>query len=251
MIYKKNMKKILIILLISSFSGVCGQSIKNGEILYKIGVSKENIKDYNEKSRKKIKNKLSIKYWDEFYQESNYTEGVLKFNGLNSSYQIKKKLDNEAKISLTTLDIYAGGRNVYFVNMIAQETIEQNCRILGECFLISNAFQKWELTQNTRIIKGYKCYLAKYETTGENKKNISAWYTNEIPTAFGPMLYSGLPGLILELDDGILSYEAKKIKLNTKKEIVIEEKGDGISTTKEEFIKLAKKSFPKELFKNE
>ncbi|WP_405563615.1 GLPGLI family protein [Polaribacter sp. Asnod6-C07] len=244
------MKKILFILLVSSLSRVCGQSIKNGEIIYKISVSKENIKEYNEKRRIKFKNKFAIKYWDDFYQESNYTEGVLKFNGLKSSYQIKKKLKNEGKISLTTLDIFAGGRNIYFVDILKKETIVLDSRTLGESFLISYDFQKWELTQNFRIINGYKCYLAKSETIGENKKTILAWYTNDIPTTFGPMFYSGLPGLILELDDGTLSYKAKKIKLNNKKKILIEEKGNGISITREEFLKLAKKSFPKELFKN-
>lgn len=244
------MKKIIFIVLTAITAKVCSQAIQNGQVLYKISVSKENIDNYYKERRKNIKTNYSIKYWDNFYKESNYTEGLLKFNGLNSSYNVKKKLKNESKIDYTTLDIFAGGRHIYFVNITRKETIKQNCRTLGKCFLISNDLFKWELSQEMRIIKGYKCYLAKSKTKDKNEKTILAWYTNEIPTNFGPLTYSGLPGLILELDDGTLSYQEKKIKLNTKKKIIIEEELNGIRITKEEFIKLAKKSFPKELFKN-
>ncbi len=45
---------------------------------------------------------------------------------------------------------------------------------------------------------------------------IVAWYTPQVPVAFGPDVFGGLPGLILELDDGEHHYYLQKVILEPK-----------------------------------
>lgn len=244
------MKFFLKFLFILSFCQISGQSIKNGVVNYRITVSKQSIEEYRKERRKNIKNKDALKFWDNFYKESNYTKCTLKFSGLESSYKLNTKLKNESQNNLTTIDIFAGNKRVYFVDFLKKITLAQDCDLLGECYLIENNFLDWEMTQTSKIIEGYRCYLAKAEINGKKKKIITAWYTKEIPTNFGPMTYSGLPGLILELDDESISFSVERIQLNLKNKIKIQKQEKATSVSKEEFIKISKKYFPKKLFKN-
>lgn len=52
----------------------------------------------------------------------------------------------------------------------------------------------WKMHTDTMRIAGYLCHVAVDE-------GLVAWYTNEIPLSFGPTIYSGLPGLILMIED--------------------------------------------------
>ena len=52
----------------------------------------------------------------------------------------------------------------------------------------------WKMHTDTMRIAGYLCHVAVDE-------GLVAWYTNEIPFSFGPMMYNGLPGLILMIED--------------------------------------------------
>ena len=56
----------------------------------------------------------------------------------------------------------------------------------------------WTLVNETKIISTYKCRKAigRYRN-----KNITAWYTEEIPISEGPYAFKGLPGLVVEAYD--------------------------------------------------
>jgi len=62
---------------------------------------------------------------------------------------------------------------------------------------------KWTIGKETKYILNYKCQKATTILKTKNGKNkkIIAWYTNQIPVSSGPFIYSGLPGLILEIDN--------------------------------------------------
>lgn len=55
---------------------------------------------------------------------------------------------------------------------------------------------EWEITNETEVIEGFKCKLAK--TTENNGTKVLAWFTDEIPINDGPRNLWGLPGLILQ-----------------------------------------------------
>ncbi|MGG5208492.1 GLPGLI family protein [Chryseobacterium sp. MIQD13] len=56
---------------------------------------------------------------------------------------------------------------------------------------------KWEVLNETKEIKGFKCRLAKTRTDTGNE--FFAWYTEDIAIPEGPFRFKGLSGMILEI----------------------------------------------------
>ena len=67
---------------------------------------------------------------------------------------------------------------------------------------------------------------------------ITAWFTTEIPVSTGPEKYTGLPGLILEANDGRTSYLCSKIIINPKEKIEIKAPNKGKVVSESEFRKI-------------
>ncbi len=119
----------------------------------------------------------------------------------------------------------------FFYSDIKQKEIIEMRKAFGETFLIPRKPVSWKLTEEVKIINNYKCKKATtvinvYRRGKTIKKNVTAWYTDEIPLSFGPKLYNGLPGLIIELQEGNLNLKLFKIQFNVKN-IVIEEPKEG------------------------
>ena len=64
---------------------------------------------------------------------------------------------------------------------------------------------------------------------------ITAWYTPEIPVNQGPENYWGLPGLILEVNDGKTIILCSKVVMNPKEKAVIKAPSKGKVITQKEF----------------
>ena len=64
---------------------------------------------------------------------------------------------------------------------------------------------------------------------------IEAWYTLDIPVPHGPREYWGLPGLILQVSDGTMTYLCTKVVLNPEKGIRIKKPRRGKKITAEQF----------------
>ena len=59
------------------------------------------------------------------------------------------------------------------------------------------------------------------------EQTITAWYTPEIPVSQGPEGYWGLPGLILEVNDGKTVILCSKVVLNPKEKVVVKPASKG------------------------
>ena len=71
---------------------------------------------------------------------------------------------------------------------------------------------------------------------------ITAWYTPEIPVSAGPRNYHGLPGLILEVDDGRGgTLMCSKVVLNPEKSIEIKEPKKGQKINQEKYDAIMEK----------
>ncbi|MEQ3689907.1 MAG: GLPGLI family protein [Flavobacterium sp.] len=70
---------------------------------------------------------------------------------------------------------------------------------------------------------------------------ITAWYSPEIPVNQGPENYWGLPGLILEVNDGKTSILCSKIVLNTKDKVEIKAPTKGKQVTQKEYDEIVTK----------
>lgn len=67
------------------------------------------------------------------------------------------------------------------------------------------------------------------------EKTITAWYAPEIPINQGPDKYWGLPGLILEVNDGTTIILCSKIALNVKEKVKIEAPKKGKVVSQKEY----------------
>jgi GLPGLI family protein len=143
---------------------------------------------------------------------------------------------------------------------------------MGKEFLVKDSLPnlKWKMEGETRVIGGYNCFKAtaiksvsktdfrnlrpkKEETTpekstSETKKTtfldalempeeviVTAWYTPEIPVNQGPEGYWGLPGLILEVNDGKTVILCSKVVLNPKVKAEIKAPTKGKMISQQEF----------------
>ena len=73
------------------------------------------------------------------------------------------------------------------------------------------------------------------------ENTITAWYCPEIPVNQGPENYWGLPGLILEVNDGKTVMLCTKIVMNAKDKVEIKPATKGKQVTQTEYNDIVKK----------
>ncbi|MNK01301.1 hypothetical protein D3C87_190980 [compost metagenome] len=186
--------------------------------------------------------------------EKKYT---LRFNKTASIYEEEKQLSSGGSM-IMQVDFAGGGKQ--YKNLKDKLFITET-EIYSKEFLIKDSLPKleWKLESETKKIGNYTCYKATIkidkktkETDGEGGAAkavnildatdkdvvITAWYTPEIPVSQGPGEYWGLPGLILEVNDGSTSVLCSKIVLNPKEKIEIKAPNKGKKVTQAEFAKI-------------
>jgi GLPGLI family protein len=78
---------------------------------------------------------------------------------------------------------------------------------------------------------GLKCYRATLNDS------VTAWFSPEIPVSEGPDVYAGLPGLILDLEDGQNVYRCIAIDTNSRSEVAAKKRGKKVSTERFEELR--------------
>lgn len=151
---------------------------------------------------------------------------------------LNKLTNNSERIALINKALQYG--NTYgsctFKNYPNNKIITGTTRV-GSNFYMSEEpaiVFKWKLENETKTILKYSCKKAKTQFAG---RNYIAWYTPDIPINNGPWKFSGLPGLILRVEDdrGQISFDCVAIEKP--------EKGIPIFIKKEHYIKLKKKTY--------
>ncbi|WP_312302144.1 GLPGLI family protein [Chryseobacterium sp.] len=69
--------------------------------------------------------------------------------------------------------------------------------------------KNWKLIDETKIINTINCKKAEVTFKG---RHWIAWYSPEIPFPYGPMKFSGLPGLIVKITDDKGDYDFELVK---------------------------------------
>jgi GLPGLI family protein len=167
-----------------------------------------------------------------------------------------------------------GGGGTMYKN-VKDKSYTVDKEFMGKEFLVKDSLPKlnWKMESETRVIGGYNCFKATAvrpvsksdfrnfrpkkeedkkaeEAKAENKDKktnfmdefdvpkeitITAWYTPEIPVNQGPENYWGLPGLILEVNDGKTVILCSKIVMNAKEKAEIKAPTNGKVISQKEY----------------
>ena len=196
-------------------------------------------------------------------QKMNQKTFILEFDKTTSTYKEDVKLDNpnpQANRSGVMVMSFggSGSTDIYYKN-IKDQKFANKTAIMGKPFLVKDKLKQynWELSSETKNIGMYTCYKATSTEEVENVKismingesketkttetvTTTAWYTTQVPISNGPKNYQGLPGLILEINDGKNLIVCTEIVLNPEKTVVIEEPTKGKVVNKKKFDKIQK-----------
>ena len=185
----------------------------------------------------------------------------LDFTKSKSVYKEVQELDAPNAPSSNGVMIMVQGSNgsndVLYKN-ISENRMANKKELMGKVFLIRDNLvaYDWELMGETKNIGNYTCYKAKFEIEEEDiqinmidgevkeekvtkKRTLVAWYTPEVPISNGPSNYGGLPGLILEVNDGDQTIVCSEIILNPKEVKEIKEPTKGKAVTREKFSEIS------------
>ncbi|MFD2908522.1 GLPGLI family protein [Flavobacterium ardleyense] len=169
----------------------------------------------------------------------------LVFNNESSFFKKKESLENE---NTGYAEAMSGAKDCYYNIKNGIEKIKQIDNYTGHFVIKYNDETKWELSEETKIIDNYICYKAISTQIVINSKStfthpVIAWYCPSIPFSYGPKGYTGLPGLILELQVRHIKWGATKISLSTENKI-IDEPTKGKVVTEEEYKNIVIKGSP-------
>lgn len=226
------MKKIFLILLLVSLNGFT-QNI-SGKVTYTISMEAFNEKKLDSMIESTSKSKKANSFLKEMFRNADDVKANLTFTNKESMYSVEDNLQNDGKSKFNLNRILACGDEVYYKNIEKVENYRESS-VFGELMLIEIEPKKWEITQESKTIGNYLCYKAININSKNTKMKPIAWFTPLIPISFGPKEYSGLPGLILEIEMFNSKIVASKIVLNPNEEIIIEKPVKGKRITLEEF----------------
>ena len=217
-------------------------------------ISSENNSGIDDKMQEELQKRI---------QKMNQKTFVLDFDTYSSIYKEEETL-SAPKLQVGGMKTMVmsfgdfGNASVYFKN-IKEKRFSNQTEIMGKRFLVKDKLPeyKWELSSETKKIGNYTCYKATFTEEVENKNAIfqdgksleevnketiitTAWYTPQISVGNGPGKYQGLPGLILEINDGKKTIVCTKIILNPSKKISIQEPKKGKIVSQKKFLEIEK-----------
>lgn len=194
---------------------------------------------------------------------------ILDFNKIESIYKEDESLNQSVKLANgMVMKMASSGLGKKYKNIKTKSQISEE-EILTKMFLVEENLPTWNwvLLNETKKIGDYFCmkaraiipvsedkkkaYEAKRKEEENNKTNflksnepkesvVNVWYSPEISVSHGPEEYWGLPGLILEVNDGESVILCSKIILNSRDVVEIKQPKKGVKISREKFIEVEK-----------
>jgi len=229
------MKLKLILILVISFLGELTAQAPQGKIVYNRKTSWISIMSKLPYLSQEEIDRMTLTWGnDDDNKGRNYE---LFFKDHKSLYTYKEEMSEYG---------YSWKKGAYvLIRDYKNKTMKDQKEEIGTTFLIEEPIPKtkWKILNEIKEIHGYLCMKA--ETTNDIKgQTIHAWFTDAIPMMGGPEGYSGLPGMILELDinDGDAVITATEIDLETPIEkLPVPRKMKGKKSTTEQLNERLKK----------
>lgn len=247
------------------FTGICKSQEFQGKAEY---FSKRILKD---KIGKVVKLDKEMdpeldKIFQQALKKASEKQYLLTFNKSEALYEEKQEMEKPdvASRGMAVMVSFSDGGKKYLNVKDMKSTTEDE--IFGKEFLIVEPLvrQGWKLIDENKKIGDYNCFKAELliPVTEKEKKGyeeflkkeeikpalfkmekpedkvVTAWYTPEIPVNFGPDNYWGLPGLILEINDGESIILCSKVTLGNKETSKIKVPNVGQKVSRDEFNKI-------------
>ena len=193
---------------------------------------------------------------------------TLSFDKEQSLYKKEEQLSTPQPNSSGIRISFSGGAgDILYKNTKENRYTNQN-EVFSKVFLIQDELEKheWKLEDETKNIGQYTCFKAtktitrtvnvggvsfsfnsnkddeeKKPETREEEITVVAWYTPQIPVSTGPDIYHGLPGLILEVNDGRTTTICSKVVLNPNGKKGIKEPKSGKKVNQKEYDEIVEK----------
>lgn len=232
----KNNFLILIFLIYSLF----GFAQKNCKVFYEIETTADFFEDEDPEMHgydKKINEAMKAHAADFSF--------VLKIRDNESYFEtVKSMLIDNDNLSYKLAYTMFQAKYKFYVNTTSRQKLTE-VEAYGKKFIVLDSINDWQISKEQKIIGEYSCYKATTKKMVVNSEGtfiteIVAWFTTELPYSFGPIGYGGLPGLILELQDGVIKYKLKKINYADKIKMSKPTKGEII--TNKELLEYGEKS---------
>ncbi len=164
-------------------------------------------------------------------------------NNVRSEFKWIKKMNSDAGIANKK---YAF-KSVDYEDRVKKEKLSA-LNLFGSDYIVKRPYNKykWKLTKTIKIIGGYTCYKA-LVTVKEARMtyDVIAWFAPDIPFSYGPRGYSGLPGLVLEVNWNGHFLIAKNIIIKKNSKIKIKRPSFGIEITENEINAYVEKMIKK------
>lgn len=186
-------------------------------------------------------------------------EYTLSFNRNASLFKEVEKLEKEGGMRMGGfMSMFGGASGLIYKDLKSQSFAEQK-EFFGKQFLIEDTLKQidWQLGKETKSIGKYSCYKAtatrvferitlarnkdgeSRDSTYNDTVNIVAWYTLQIPVSNGPDKYGGLPGLIMELNNGSTVMLCTRVVLNPAEAVEIKKPEGGEEVSQAQFEKIS------------
>jgi GLPGLI family protein len=228
----------------------------SGKAIYKTS-RKSNIKIGGENS---TMSEQQTKEIEARLQKMNQKTFILQFDKISSLYEEEITLNAPKPTArgIKVMSMFSGdGEGAVYYKNLKEERFVNKTAIMSKPFLVKDSLPvyDWQLTSEIKNIGMYTCYKASFSKEVENtsstfvngelkevKENktivTTAWYTPQIPISNGPSTFYGLPGLILEINDGTTTIVCTEIILNPSEKISIEEPEKGKIVSQSVFDKI-------------
>ncbi|MCW1147023.1 GLPGLI family protein [Flavobacterium lacisediminis] len=168
-------------------------------------------------------NSLKVEYYETVQQNS---EIIIKKSGklyFSKDYTFYKSefIKTESNGSQKKSDVINinNGKNKDFSEILINNKNKTLVERLYENLFLKNYYSvneakpqmKWIILNEQKKISNYNCKKAKTTFRG---RTYEVWFTEKIPVSSGPWKFSGLPGLILSVEDveGVYKWEVKSIQ---------------------------------------
>ncbi len=195
---------------------------------------------------------------------------VLQFSAFESAYSEEAKMETpQPQMEGINVRVMNSGQGKRYTNIKSGQRISEE-EIFGKEFLITDSLPKWNWTleSETKKIGDYTCnkaiavvpvteaekaaYRKQKDELSQNPNRIvmleepqdykvTVWYSRDIPVGHGPSEFWGLPGLILEANDGRTTLLCSKLVLNPKEQPKISKPKTGQKVTQKEFEDIRRK----------